>query len=1166
MKVKGAYSIIYVLLALVCAFGLSAGLSRLALAQNITGTILGTVTDPTGASIPETQVTITNQATNQSHQVTTSKTGSYQVPYLPPGQYQVSASHVGFKTIIRKDIILEVDRRLVLDLKLELGSTATQVTVVGQTPLLNTTSAALGQVVSSQTTQALPLLGRNIFDLAGLTAGVQVNPKAIGGVASAGTVTGTVQTPLFVSSDISINGGRYRTNDFLVDGISVMVPANNNFAIAPTPANTAEFQVLTNSFGPQYGRSGGGVISVVTKSGTNKWHGEAYDFLRNQRMDANNYFSDAHGKSKGPFTFDLFGGYAGGPIIKDNTFIFGGFEGSRSHGLASGLSDTVPTALQRNGDFSQTFDSKGDPVTIYDPYSTRPNGSGGFIRDAFTNNTIPTSMMDPVALKLMSYVPLPNQPGVGPQQANNFGWAQTGFGNSDQWSVRLDHRFSERQTLFGRVTRNTGALGNSGPFNNIADNVLGNDTSHVINVVLNDTYTLSPTNFLNLRYGLTRLFEGRAPIHGTTPLTSFGFPSYMDVAEEQAFPAIGLTGYSSWGDPGGDAIRRGNTVNTFVAEDTWIRGRHTLVFGTDDRLYNQTPYQSGSPNGSYSFNSGFTQGPNPFVSSLTSGNALASFLLGYGGGSISTSPRLNIQNWYYSGYLNDEMKLGKLTLNVGMRYSYTQPQKEKYNRFANFDFNAPFPITVPGMPGLVGVLTHAGQNGVPQGQTNAYYKSFAPRFGLAYQVSSRLVLRAGYAIFFAPRFATTSGPGFGTAPYALTTSWVSSTDGITPLNPLSDPFPTGLLQPPTSQADLLQLGQGVSIMDRNNVSNQYNQQWNLGLQWRLPGSWLIETAYAGNKGTHLPIGINFNQLLPTYQSLGTALSTQVANPFYGLVSTGSLSTPTISQSQLLRPYPQYTSVSTLNPALEQNEANSSYNSLQVRAEHQFTAGFSTIVSWTWSKLMDQSSGRIFGINAYVPPVQNIYDLAAERSLSEGNVPQRLVITHVVDLPFGRGKRFLGGVSGPVNEIVGGWTLSGMASFNSGYPLVLTSIGNSGVGSSVLRPNSTGQSAVLSGSIESRLNSYFNTSAFTVPAPFTFGNTSRTLPDVRGPGRADYDCSLQKMIPIKETVNLLFRAEAFNLTNTPYFGMPGTGLGSSSFGVISSSSGERQIQLALKLTF
>lgn len=1157
----------HLLVALMCALVLSLFLPQKALAQNITGTILGTITDPSGAAVPGVYVTITNQSTNESTRAVTDQLGRYQVPYLPPGQYQVIASHAGFKTFIRRDIILQVDRRLILNFVLQLGSTSTKVTVTGKTPLLNTTSAALGQVVSSRTTEALPILGRNTFDLAGLVAGVQVNPKALGGVASAGSISGIVQTPLFVLSDISINGGRFRTNDYLVDGVSVMLPENNNFAIAPTPANTAEFKVLTNSFGPQYGRSGGGVISVVTKSGTNHWHGQAYDFLRNQRLDANNFFGNAHGQSKGPFTFDLFGAYAGGPIIKNNTFIFGGYEGSRSHGLQTGLSETVPTAAERDGNFSQTLDSKGDPITIYNPFTTRPNPSGtGFIRDPFPGNIVPSAMMDPVALKLMSYVPLPNQPGVGPQDANNFGWAQTGYGNSDQWSVRVDHRFSERNMMFGRVTRNTGVLGNSGPFNTIADYVLGNDVSHVINVVLNDTYTLSPTNFMNLRYGLTRRFEGRTPIHGGTPLTSLGFPSYMNVAQEQAFPSVGFTGYSSWGDPGGDVIRDGNTVNTFVAEDTWIHGRQTFVFGTDDRLYNQTPYQAGNPNGSYSFSPGFTQGPDPFVSSLSSGNAFASFLLGYGGGSINTVPALNIQNWYYSGYFNDEFQMHRLTLNLGLRYSYTQPLVEKYNRFSDFAFNEPFPIKVQGLPNLVGVLTHPGQNGLPRGQTNSFGKSFAPRFGLAYRVSSWMVVRAGYAIFFPPIFGTTSGQGFGASGYELSTSWVSSTDGITPLNPLSDPFPTGLLQPPTSQADLLQLGQGLTVMSRNNIDNQYVQQWNFGLEWQLPGRWMIDTAYAGNKGTHLPIGINFNQLNPQYQSLGTALSKQVPNPFYGLVSTGQLSTPTVSQSVLLRPYPQYTSVNTASPPVEQNEANSIYNSLQVTAEHRFSSDYSMMVSWTASKLIDQSSGRIFGYTAYVPPVQNIYDLAAERSLSQGDVPERLVITHVINLPFGRGKRVLGSASGPINDLVSGWTFSGSASFTSGFPLALTSIGNSGVGSSVLRPNSTGQSARLSGSIESRLNQYFNTSAFTVPAPFTFGNTSRTLPNVRGPGRVDYDCALEKNIPLKENVSLLFRAEAFNLMNTPYFGLPGTELGSSSFGVISSSSNERQIQFALKLFF
>jgi hypothetical protein len=355
-------------------------------------------------------------------------------------------------------------------------------------------------------------------------------------------------------------------------------------------------------------------------------------------------------------------------------------------------------------------------------------------------------------------------------------------------------------------------------------------------------------------------------------------------------------------------------------------------------------------------------------------------------------------------------------------------------------------------------------------------------------------------------------------------------------------------------------------MDPNNVTNTYAQQWNFTIQRELPGQMLFEIGYAGNKGTHLPVSVDFDQINPVYQSLGANLTKQVPNPFYGLVSSGTLSTPTVAMSQLLRPYPQYLSVNTNSSVLAQNEADSTYNALEVKLNKRFSQGLSFLVSYTKGKVIDNASGRIFSVTAGTPPVQNSYDLSAERSVSPGDVAQQLVISHTLEFPFGHGNRWLG--SGPklVDVAVGGWSLSGTLTASSGFPLELTSNGNSGVGSAVLRPNSTGQSAKLGGSTESRLGEFFNTSVFTIPATYTFGNVSRALPDVRAPGRFNYDLALEKHIPLKERVSALFRAEAFNLTNSPYFGAPGQNLGSANFGVISSSTGERQIQLALKVIF
>ncbi|MBM3741078.1 MAG: TonB-dependent receptor, partial [Acidobacteria bacterium] len=567
--------------------------------------------------------------------------------------------------------------------------------------------------------------------------------------------------------------------------------------------------------------------------------------------------------------------------------------------------------------------------------------------------------------------------------------------------------------------------------------------------------------------------------------------------------------------------------------------RHTVVFGGDFRLYNQTPFQGGVPSGSYGFGREFTQGPDPQRATLTAGDGFASLLLGYGSGSINRVPAFAIRNYYFAGYVNDDIRLGKLTINVGVRYEYEQPRTERYNRFANFDFGRKFPIDVAAYPNLQGALSFAGREN-PRGQFDPAYNNLGPRFGLAYRINSRTVVRAGFGLFYAPRIGSTSANSLGATGAQIDTAWVSSLDGVTPLNPLSNPFPQGLLQPPSSRAEQLFLGQGLAITDRGNRNNNYTEQWNLSVQRELPGQIGFEGAYSGSRGIRNTMLMEWNQLNPSYQSLKADLSRQVANPFFGLVRTGTLAQATVAQSQLLRPYPQYTNISTN----WQNMAASTYHSYQMKIEKRFSNSMNFLVAYTVAKLIDNSSGRVFGFNSFTPEVQNFYDLRSERAVSEADVSQRLVISHTIDLPFGRGKPVLGNLPGALDRLTGGWSVSGVATFFTGFPLRLSSAGNSGVsGSRVLRPNSTGKSAGVSGDVQTRLSRFFDTNAFTIPEPFTFGNTGRTLPDVRGPGRRSFDLSLSKLTPITERFKAIFRAEAYNLTNTPYFSLPGTSLGS-----------------------
>lgn len=1142
--------------ALLIAFALLAA-SRSVSAQNITGSLLGNITDPSGAPVARATVEITNIDTNQSLRAESDAAGLYQSLYLRPGAYRIRVNASGFKQSLRENVTIQVESTVRADFQLQLGEASSTVTVTGEAPLIESETASLGQTVSTKTVEELPIQGRNIFDLAGLTAGVQVNPRASGGTAS----TGDVGTPLFVQSDISINGGRFRTNEYLVDGVSIMLPENNNYAFSPNPDATQEFKVLTNSFGPQYGRSGGGVINVVTKGGTNQYHGTIYNFFRNDRLRANNFFSNARNQARPVSHFNQFGAVVGGRIIRDRTFFFADYQGHREDASGAAGILTVPTAAERAGDFSRSRAPNGNLVTIFDPLTTEFNGAT-FTRTPFPNAIVPADRQSRVGRNFAAFYPLPNRPGETAALINNYVFAPASYVNSDQYSTRIDHRLNERHSLFGRYTYNTGNTGVTGPYNNIADNVLGVTVNRVHNASVNLTSLLSTTRILNVRLGATRRFEGRVPLAaGKVDLTALGFPAALaSQVDEQVFPTISVANYAQLGPAAGDRIRRGNGVYTLVVEQSEIHGRHTIVYGADTRLYDQTPYQAGAPSGSFSFALAQTQGPNPLVPTLGAGNGLASLLVGFGGGSLTSVPALRVKNLYSGLFINDQIKFKRLTVNAGVRWEYDQPRIEKYNRFANFDFNSPFPITVAGAGPLKGVLRYAGRDGQPRGQYNSTYKNFGPRIGLAYRISPTFVLRAGYGIFFAPRFGTTSAGNFGTPGFTLTTPWVStSPDGVGFSQPIDNPFPGGLAKAPTSEADRLLLGQTVQIMDRGNVSNIYNQQWSFTIQRQWFGGVLIEAGYAGNRGVHIPVSFDFNQLDPKYQSLGATLSQAVDNPFFGLTNLGLFANRTIARSQLLRPYPQYSGVNTNSPAVAQNMGNSSYHSLQFRTEKRFSRGYSLTVVYTNSKLIDNGSGRIFGENAFVPPVQNAYNLAAERSISEGDVSQRLVISHAIQIRGVASNALL-------KALTKGWSWSGAFSANTGFPLALSSIGNSGVGGGVLRPNSTGTSANLSGDPQSRLLRYFDTSQFTVPPAFTFGNVSRTLPDTRGPARVAYNTAVQRAIRIRESLQAIFRAEAFNLTNTPYFARPAQQLGGAGFGVINAASGERQIQFSLKINF
>jgi hypothetical protein len=502
-----------------------------------------------------------------------------------------------------------------------------------------------------------------------------------------------------------------------------------------------------------------------------------------------------------------------------------------------------------------------------------------------------------------------------------------------------------------------------------------------------------------------------------------------------------------------------------------------------------------------------------------------------------------------------------LTLNIGFRFGIDMPETERYNRMSNFNPTLASPWAGPaGLPNLKGGTVFVGVNGAGRRVAAADLNGWDPRFGFAWRATKHTVLRGGFGVFHDASLLDASAaqrsPG-----YDSSTSFVSAPNGVTPTSYVSNPFPGGLV-PITGNTQGLLSGVGTDItpglLGDNRVA--YTENWNFNVQQEMPGGLLLEAAYTGNRGLHLVYnGLNIDQLRP--EQLSSQLQQQVKNPFYGLITSGPLATATVPYSYLAAPYPQYTSVTVPFPS----GATSIYHALQVKAEKRFGSGLSFLASYTAQKLIDTSS--ITAVVGGGSSIQNIYDRKGERSVSSNDISQNLTFSYVYPLPVGKGRHFGKAWNRPLNSLLGNWQINGIATFAKGLPIVLTTQNSSGAGNAALRPNNNGQSAKLDTPVESRLNRYFDTSVFSQPAPFTFGNTGRALPDVRVPGAKNLDFSLFKNFPVVERISLQLRAEAFNLLNSPQFGRPNSGLNSNQFGMISSQANSpRQMQLALKLLF
>ncbi len=1130
-----------------------------ALAQTITASLEGIVQDTTGAVIPGAKVRIMNAATNIEIPLASGAEGRFVAPALPAGAYTIVIEAAGFKRLHRTGVELRVNQAARIEFVLEIGQVSESVEVTGQPPLLETTTSAVGQVVDNKRIVDLPLNQRNPYALIFLVPGV----------------VGSTSFNFIPASNFSVNGGRHGSNEILLDGIpsAPSQDMRNSPAVFPSVDAVQEFRVQTNNYSAEFGRSGGGVINLIYKSGTNTLHGSAFEFLRNSVLDSNDFFANSRGVPLASFKRNQFGGSLGGPVFlpklyngRNRTFFFASYEGLRERAAQNFIS-TMPSALERAGDFSQSRNVPGRVVTIYDPATTTSSGNA-FTRQPFPQNRIPDARIDPVARNLLKYYPMPNGPGNVNTAINNYAASGANRQTSDQGDIKVDHNFTDKHRLAMRYSRRfwevPGISYLPEPFNfaEPPTSVSTNGNS----AALDYNWSKSPSFLVNFRYGFARvLWRVSVRSQGFDP-TTLGLPSSIrEQADNLTLPGFGPAGYYRIGHGNALSVGRvGFDTHTWQFANTKVMSRHLLRFGFEARNLLQNTSQVGRSSGDFSFPVSFTQGPNPLQASIDAGNGFASFLVGLGTGTVTKGFKIvSTQNSYWAGYLADDWKVtSRLTLNIGLRYETEIPRTERYNRTNFFDRHVPHPLAGPsGIADLRGGLVFVGVNGASRRPIPTDANNFSPRFGFAFQANRDTVIRGAYGIFYGPSPVQGAGT-IGQTGYRTDTPFRGSNDGVTPYAYLRNPFPDGFLPLTGNSLGLMTfVGQGISATLPDTAS-PYTQNWNFGVQRQLPGAIVVDASYVGTRGIQLgDQGVTQNQLRIEDLALGPQLIQNVRNPFFGLIDSGPLAGMNVQRRFLMRAFPQFDGVG----AIYYSGASSNYHSFQLKAEKRFQQiGF--LVAYTNAKLIDDAS-RTDSNSGLEGTRQNYFDRHSERSVSPYDVSQRLVSSFVYELPFGRGKSLGKGWSRPLDAVVGGWQINGIATLQTGVPLTLSAPNTSQAFNSGLRPNNNGKSAELAGPVNQRLNRYFDISVFSQPATYTLGNLSRTLPDVRTNGTRNWDLSLFKNFRFRERATAEFRAEFFNMFNTPQFGTPGTGFNSAAFGVIAGQANTpRQIQFGLKLLF
>ncbi len=1136
-------------------------------AQSSQGTITGTVSDAQGGRVANATIAALQLGTNQKFNAVSSSDGVYAISSLPIGEYEVTVSAPGFSTAKRSNVVVEVGQRLRLDVSLQVGEVTNTVTISDAVSRVQTEASSLGTTVERERIENLPLNGRHVFNLVKLVPGVQPRNRSADGFAE-------VDNQSF--SQISFNGGSVYSNQIFLDGGSNTVPVHNEISVVPMVDSVEEFKVQTNALAAEYGQTSGGVISVVTRSGTNQFHGSLYEFFRNDALDARNAFLTQRdpitGRIKPILRYNQYGGTIGGPLPlprfgqggpairsgKDRTFFFAGYE-RWNFRTANINRATVPTQAERNGDFSNTRDGNGNLIRIYDPATTRANPAGsGFVRDPFPGNIIPRNRMDALSLRLLQYLPQPNvAPNNAFTNANNY-LTLVGFPiDQAQTTVRVDHNFSDKDKLFGRhtVTRNTRM--NRAWNNGDADTDARDDQRDNHQFTLSETHVFSPSLINEFRASVVRQYlVFQHPSFDQGYPAQLGFPA---IFPQDAFPPIVIDGVLPFGSGRGGFAGGHRRHHTVMISDsvTWTKGRHVLKFGTDQRWNRLNFINRLNPSGNFSFGGALTNNP---LAPAGTGVGFATYLLGeVSGGSQSVRPFFSFDTASNGSYAQDDWKVTRrLTLNLGLRYDYATGPVERWNRSSNFD---PF-VTNP-ETNTKGALLYAGVT-KDRHFTLPPKTNFGPRVGFAWDVNGdgKFAVRAGFGLIYSSiESGDTAGDTSNSLGFSVDTPFVAP--GGAPqkafqfsVGPSSLLIPRGVAGGPSAFR-----GQNVRFQELRQPT-PYVQQWNLTLQRELWGKFVLAATYAGNRGVHL-FGGNYdlNQLDPANFSLGLALQDQVPNPFRGQITTGALSGATISRSQSLRPFPDYLSVG----LLANHGASSTYHSFQFTAERRYSNGLSALISYTNAKQISDSFAIAGGGGGAGDFRIGRLDRRLDRAIDEADVAQRLVVSAVYELPFGKGKRFL--QSGVMNHIAGGWQTNTIVTWQSGLPLTVRGANNF---TGINWPN-----MVCNPSIDNpTADRWFNTDCFRNPPNFVIGNVPRTLPSTRGPDYKDVALSVFRNIKLTEKFNLEFRGEAFNAFNFVNLGDPNVSFtpnaqgtnANANFGKVLSSLPARRIQLGLRLSF